>query len=96
MQKGLIRHPSFQLAATAVIILIVSIFFRANKNILADLFLIAAILLVGINWIIILRLIMRHPFLDKQAKLFWMVFVLLIPAIGSIIYLVMEDRKLGV
>ena len=69
MQKGLIRHPSFQLAATAVIILIVSIFFRANKNILADLFLIAAILLVGINWIIILRLIMRHPFFRQTGKI---------------------------
>jgi len=96
MQKGLITHRSFQLAATAVIILIISIFFRANKNVVADLFLIAAILLVGINWIIVLRRIMRHPFLDKQAKLFWMVFVLLVPAIGSIIYLVVEDRKLGV
>ena len=96
MVKRSIRHTAVQLAVVALIFLLVSIFFRDNNYAIADLFLIAAILLTAVNWIIVLRLIVRNAFLDKQAKLFWMALVILIPAVGSIIYVMKENGKLKI
>jgi len=96
MLKDAIKHPCLQLALIAFIVLAVSLFFKMNHYPVANALLNVTVIFASIPWIIILRLIIRNPFLDRQAKLFWMALSLLVPVIGTIIYVVRENRKLGI
>jgi hypothetical protein len=96
MLKDSIKHSSFQLALSAVVLFVTSIFLRAEHYGFADIVMILALLLSGLNWIIAFKLVLRNPFLDRSAKSFWMVLILLIPSVGSIVYIMMENRKLGI
>jgi len=79
----------------AIMILATSLWLKAHHYMVANMLLVTTVLFAGIVWIMIIRLILQNPFLDKRAKIFWMVLSLLIPVVGNIIYVVMENRKLG-
>ena len=96
MLKESIQHPYFLLGAIVIVLLISSIPFRINHYKIADTLLFFAVLLAFIDWILTLFLILRNPFLDKRAKRFWIVMASLFPPIGSMLYIAMENRKLGI
>jgi hypothetical protein len=96
MLKDSIRHPLFRLGLLTIVLIIISVPFRVSHPGVSDIILILAVLFIVIDWIFTLRLIMRNPFLDARSKLFWMVTITLLPAIGSMIYIMLENRKFGI
>jgi hypothetical protein len=95
MLKDSIKHPLFKLGLLTIVLIMISVPFRVSHPEIADIILILAVFFMVIDWILTLRLIIRNPFLDARSKLFWMVTITLLPAFGSMIYIMLENRKFG-
>lgn len=48
---------------------------------------------VTIVWVLALIEIVRSEFLDKDERLIWLLLVILLPAIGTILYLMIGRKK---
>jgi drug/metabolite transporter (DMT)-like permease len=89
-----IRHPNFILAVLAIILGIVAIGFRSNRdNSTGDVLNIASAVLAIISWIWSIIEVQTTDTLKGSQRKVWRIAVIAIPFVGGMLYHLMHSKK---
>ncbi|HZH63661.1 MAG TPA: hypothetical protein VEY10_02140 [Flavisolibacter sp.] len=89
-----IKHPNFILAIAAIILGLLSIGFRANRNnSVGDILSIVAAGMAIISWIWSIFEVQTTDTLQGSQRKFWRIAVIAIPFAGGILYHLMHSKR---
>lgn len=88
-----IRHPNFLLAVLAVLVAIIAIGLRVNReNSASDVLIIVALVLGITHWIWSIIDVARTDTLEGSQKKFWLIGVIAIP-LGGMLYYILHSKR---
>jgi Phospholipase_D-nuclease N-terminal len=88
-----LKHPNFILGIISFIILFIGIGMRANAYPSGDYVIGASIVLGAIHYIWAIFDVAKTTSLQPSQRTFWLIIVIIVPALGSIIYYIMHSRR---
>ena len=84
-----LRHPNFILAIISAFVLFVGILLRKNSFAEGDIVVIVGTALAGIHWIWAIIDVLKNYRANKATEnrnIIWVIFVIIVPPLGGIIY----------
>jgi hypothetical protein len=79
-------HPNFILGIVSFLILFIGIGLKFYSYRFGDILLIGATVMGGIHWIWSIIDVIRHQTSASQSRKFWLIMVIIVPAVGSMCY----------
>lgn len=79
-------HPNFILGIISILLLFIGIGLKFYSYRSGDAVLIGATVLGGIHWIWSIIDVFRHQTSMSQSRKFWIILVIIVPAVGSMCY----------
>lgn len=87
------RHPNFILGLISFLVLFIGIGIRANGYQYGDYVIASAAVLGGIHWIWSIIDVAGTTTVTPSQRKFWLIIVIIVPALGSMIYYTMHYRR---
>lgn len=87
------RHPNFIFGIFTIILVFIGIGLKANSLRSGDYVLIAASILGGVHYIWSIIDVVSRTDLKPFQKRFWLIAVIAVPALGSLVFYVMHQKR---
>ena len=88
-----LKHPNFILGIVSFVILFIGIGMRANSYESGTYVIILSVILGAIQWIWCIVDVVKRGDMKPFQKRFWLIAVITVPALGSMIFYIMHQRR---